>query len=193
VTIDPCERWCEGMLMDRAGSRGRDVAHAAGRPVVTQKFQKFTGTLARQPLEGRLRGEEITFTTGTATYRGRVHGDDLHVSATVDGKTDRVARAARPGWGNAFSRQAVLDRRFASQLGFTFRPARVLREPIHEPADRTDSVYCPPRQPCTPRVAHTSAAAWPHLREFFPLQQQQKPERSEHIDVKPAEESRPHS
>ena len=94
VTIHPCERWCEGMLWIVPARVGGTWRTPQGDLVVTQTFQKFTGTLARQPLEGRLRGEEITFTAGTTTYRGQVHGDDLHVSATVDDK--RIEWHARP-------------------------------------------------------------------------------------------------
>jgi hypothetical protein len=33
-----------------------------------------------------LHGEEITFTAGGVSYRGRVEDDRMRVSATVDGK-----------------------------------------------------------------------------------------------------------
>ena len=94
IAIDPCERWCEGMLWIVPARVGGTWRTPQGDLVVTQKFQKFTGTLGRQPVDGRLRGEEITFTAGTTTYRGRVHLQDMHVTATVDGKP--IEWRARP-------------------------------------------------------------------------------------------------
>ena len=90
----PVRAMVRGHAVDRAARVGGTWRTPQGDLVVTQKFQQFTGTLARQRVEGRLRGEEITFTVGTTTYHGRVHGDDLHVSATVDDK--RIEWHARP-------------------------------------------------------------------------------------------------
>lgn len=94
VTIDPCERWCEGMLWIVPARVGGTWRTPQGDLVLTQRFQKFSGTLAGQPVEGRLRGEAITFTAGPATYRGRVQDQDMHVSAT-DG-SQPVEWHARP-------------------------------------------------------------------------------------------------
>jgi precorrin-6B methylase 2 len=42
---------------------------------LTQKFQMVSGTLGSTPIsEGRLRGDELTFTAGGARYSGRVEG-----------------------------------------------------------------------------------------------------------------------
>ena len=65
-----------------------------GDLVLTQKFQKFSGTLHGEPVEGRLRGTEISFTAGATTYRGQVDGLIMRVSATVDGKP--IEWTARP-------------------------------------------------------------------------------------------------
>ena len=94
VKIDPCDRWCEGMLWIVPARVGGTWRTPQGDLVLTQRFQKFSGTLGPQPVEGRLRGEEITFTAGTTTYRGRVHGQDMHVSAVADGRP--VEWHARP-------------------------------------------------------------------------------------------------
>jgi hypothetical protein len=45
-------------------------------------------------VEGRLRGEEITFTAGATSYRGRVQDQDMHVSATAGGRS--IEWHARP-------------------------------------------------------------------------------------------------
>jgi hypothetical protein len=45
---------------------------------LTQEFQKVTGTLGSTPItDGRLRGDEITFTAGSAKYTGRVNGSTI--------------------------------------------------------------------------------------------------------------------
>jgi SAM-dependent methyltransferase len=93
ITIDPCERWCEGMLWIVPARVGGTWRTPHGDLVLTQKFQKFTGTLGAQPVEGRLRGTEISFTAGTVEYRGVVDRTVMRVSATVDGKP--IAWSAR--------------------------------------------------------------------------------------------------
>jgi SAM-dependent methyltransferase len=94
ITIDPCERWCEGMLWIVPARVGGTWRTPHGDLVLTQKFQKFTGTLGDQTVEGRLRGAEIAFTAGTVQYQGRVDGTVMRVAATVDGKA--VEWSARP-------------------------------------------------------------------------------------------------
>ena len=94
ITIDPCERWCEGMLWIVPARVGGTWRTPHGDLVVTQKFQKFSGTLGGQPVEGRLRGTVISFTAGTVAYHGRVDGAMMRVSATVDGKA--IEWSARP-------------------------------------------------------------------------------------------------
>lgn len=94
ITIDPCERWCEGMLWIVPARVGGTWRTPQGDLAVTQTFQKFTGTLGGQPVEGRLRGTEITFTAGTTTYHGHVDGYVMRVSADVSGK--HVEWSARP-------------------------------------------------------------------------------------------------
>jgi hypothetical protein len=69
-----------------------------GDLTLTQRFQFVSGTLGHDRVEnGRLRGEELSFTVGTVTYRGRVDGDRMRVSADVDGR--RVEWTARPAPG----------------------------------------------------------------------------------------------
>jgi len=50
-----------------------------GALTLTQNFQMLSGTLGNQAIQGRLRGNEITFTAGNAKYSG-----------TVDGKTMKI-------------------------------------------------------------------------------------------------------
>jgi hypothetical protein len=56
-----------------------------------------TGTLGKEPIEnGRLRGAEMFFTVGKAAYTGRVEGNRLRVSATVDGQPIAWTATALP-------------------------------------------------------------------------------------------------
>ena len=48
---------------------------------ITQTFQMITGTLGSTALEGRLRGDEITFTAGSTKYVGKVDGNTIKGSA----------------------------------------------------------------------------------------------------------------
>ena len=62
-----------------------------------QKFQVVSGTLAKDPIEnGRLRGNEISFTVGQTTYTGRVEANRMQVRATVDGQPVEWTAVALP-------------------------------------------------------------------------------------------------
>jgi hypothetical protein len=83
--IEPCERWCTAMLWVVPARVGGTWRTPKGDLTLTQRFQFVSGTLATEPIEsGRVRGEEISFTVGTATYGGRVDGDRMLVSERVD-------------------------------------------------------------------------------------------------------------
>ena len=85
-SIEPCERWCTAMLWIVPARVGGRWFTPKGDLELTQKFQFFSGTLGRDPVEnGRLKGPEISFTVAGAEYRGRVDGDRMRLSAIVDG------------------------------------------------------------------------------------------------------------
>jgi hypothetical protein len=87
ASIEPCERWCTAMLWVVPARVGGTWRTPKGDLTLTQRFQFVSGTLGTEPIEsGRLRGEEISFTVGTARYGGRVDGDQMRVSAPVNGK-----------------------------------------------------------------------------------------------------------
>jgi SAM-dependent methyltransferase len=90
ATITPCERWCTAMLWIVPAHVGGLWRTPRGELNLTQRFQMLSGTLGDEPIEnGRLHGEEITFTAGGVTYSGRVEGTRMTVSATVDGKPEK--------------------------------------------------------------------------------------------------------
>jgi hypothetical protein len=87
ATVEPCQRWCTALLWIVPARVGGRWLAPKGDLILTQRFQFISGTLGHDPIKsGRLRGEEISFTVGTATYRGQVDGYRMRVSATVDGK-----------------------------------------------------------------------------------------------------------
>ena len=87
ATIEPCERWCKAMLWIVPARVEGVWVTPKGDLTLTQHFQQLSGRLGRDPIDhGRLRGEDISFTVGGATYRGRVNTDRMHVSAMVNDK-----------------------------------------------------------------------------------------------------------
>jgi len=96
ITLDePCERWCKAMLWVVPARVGGVWLTPKGDLTLTQKFQLFSGTLGRDAVEnGRLQGEEISFTAGGVNYQGRVEDDRMRVNAIVDGKP--ITWTARP-------------------------------------------------------------------------------------------------
>jgi Methyltransferase domain len=98
ASIEPCERWCTAMLWIVPARVGGTWRTPKGDLTLTQRFQFISGTLGTEAIEnGRVRGEEISFTVGTATYSGRVDGDQMRVSAPVNGTLVKwTARFAPP-------------------------------------------------------------------------------------------------
>jgi hypothetical protein len=95
ASIGECERWCTAMLWVVPARVGGTWRTPKGDLTLSQRFQIVSGTLGKDPIEdGRLHGDEISFTAGSAAYRGRVDGYRMHVSATVDGRL--VDWAAQP-------------------------------------------------------------------------------------------------
>ncbi len=71
----------------------------AGEIAFDQRFQVVTGTIKTSSgtariENGRLRGDEITFTAGSSQYTGRVTGDTIQGQVTGPG-AERAWRATR--------------------------------------------------------------------------------------------------
>jgi SAM-dependent methyltransferase len=78
VTED-CTSWCTAYLWIVPAKVEGTWRLAGSELTLAQQFQKLTGTLrtgtnAVPIADGRLRGDEITFTAGDTTYTGRVSG-----------------------------------------------------------------------------------------------------------------------
>jgi hypothetical protein len=89
---DDCTSWCTALLwivpakVEGAWQLGQNELK------ITQNFQNFTGTLGSQTIsDGKLRGDEITFKAGGATYSGKVEGTSMKGTATGTNGTSWTA------------------------------------------------------------------------------------------------------
>ena len=62
---------------------------------ITQTYQKIAGTLGTTKIEGKMIGDQITFTAGKTTYTGRVNGTTIQ--GTAPGAWTATKREARTG------------------------------------------------------------------------------------------------
>ena len=82
--IEECTSWCTAHLWIVPARVEGTWQLPQGALTLAQEFQMVSGTLGSTPLTaGRLRGDEITFTVGEASYTGRVQGNTI--SGTVAG------------------------------------------------------------------------------------------------------------
>jgi hypothetical protein len=71
-----CSNWCTALLWIVPAKVEGTWQLGTQRLTLNQKFQTVSGTLGSQAIsEGRLRGDEITFTVGNQKYSGRVDGN----------------------------------------------------------------------------------------------------------------------
>jgi hypothetical protein len=97
VAIEPCERWCTALMWIVPARVGGTWSTPEGDLTLTQKFQMVSGTLGQGAIEnGRLRGQEISFTVGTSRYTGRVEWNRMRIRATVDGRIVEWTANAQP-------------------------------------------------------------------------------------------------
>ncbi len=72
---DDCTSWCTALLWIVPAKVEGAWQHPKGELKLTQQFQMVSGTLGSTPIsEGRLRGNDLTFTAGNVKYVGRVDG-----------------------------------------------------------------------------------------------------------------------
>jgi len=86
ATIEPCERWCKAMLWIVPARVGGTWRTPKGPLVLTQRFQFVSGTLAKEPVTGRIRGEAVTLSVGSTAYEGRVADFRMRLLPTGGGK-----------------------------------------------------------------------------------------------------------
>ena len=84
---DDCVSWCTALLwIVPAKVEGTWDVPGSGTMTLFQQFQNVTGSLGTvgKIADGRLRGDEFTFTVGNSKYTGRVSGNTM--TGTVNGK-----------------------------------------------------------------------------------------------------------
>ena len=85
VTED-CTSWCKAMLWIVPAKVEGTWQTPAGDLALKQTFQMVSGTLGGKPIaDGKLRGDELTFSAGGAKYTGRVNGLTIKGTATGGG------------------------------------------------------------------------------------------------------------
>jgi SAM-dependent methyltransferase len=87
-----CTNWCTALLWIVPAKAAGAWTMPEGAMTLQQEFQMVTGALtsagASKPITGgRLRGDAITFTVDGAKYEGRVTGNTIAGTVTVNGKT----------------------------------------------------------------------------------------------------------
>ena len=85
-TITECQSWCTAHLWIVPAKVAGAWQLPQGVLTLTQTFQMVSGTLGSTPVSGgKLLGEEITFTVGSAVYNGRVQGNTIRGTVTGGG------------------------------------------------------------------------------------------------------------
>ena len=73
--------WCTALLWIVPAKVAGTWNTPNGALTLTQNFQIITGTLGSQALQGRLNGNEITFTAGSTKYSGTVDGNTMKMAS----------------------------------------------------------------------------------------------------------------
>jgi hypothetical protein len=99
---EDCVSWCTALLWIVPAKADGVWTLPNGELTLTQEFQMLSGTLrvgsdSTPVTEGRLRGDQITFTAGKTVYTGKVNGATMEGTATAGGATTKWAatRAAK--------------------------------------------------------------------------------------------------
>jgi len=80
---DDCTSWCTALLWIVPAKVEGTWRLPQGELTLEQQFQNLSGTLGSTPItDGKLRGDEITFTVGKARYTGRVSGNTIQGTVT---------------------------------------------------------------------------------------------------------------
>jgi len=87
VTVDDCASWCTAILYIVPAKVAGTWRLPQGQLTLTQNYQMLTGTLVAggqtAEVKGKLRGDEITFTSGQREFTGKVNGSAME--GTVKG------------------------------------------------------------------------------------------------------------
>jgi precorrin-6B methylase 2 len=81
VTDGCSSSWCTALFWIVPAKVEGTWNTPSGALTLTQNFQMISGTLGGQAIQGRLRGNEITFTAGTTKYSGTVDGNTMKIAS----------------------------------------------------------------------------------------------------------------
>jgi hypothetical protein len=81
VTDGCSSSWCTALLWIVPAKVAGTWNTPSGALTLTQNFQMISGTLGSQAIQGRLRGNEITFSAGTTKYTGTVDGTTIKIAS----------------------------------------------------------------------------------------------------------------
>jgi precorrin-6B methylase 2 len=88
ATIEKCESWCTALFWVVPAKVAGTWQSPQGSLNVQQQFQMLSGTMGSTAIaNGKMRGEQISFTAGAAQYTGRVNGSRIEGTMTAGGKT----------------------------------------------------------------------------------------------------------
>jgi precorrin-6B methylase 2 len=93
---DGCSSWCTIMLWIVPAKVAGTWRMPLGELKLEQDFQTISGTLATAPIDnGRVRGDQISFTAGGVQYTGRVNGKTIEgIAKTSNGERPWTATRA---------------------------------------------------------------------------------------------------
>jgi hypothetical protein len=75
---NPCVSWCTALLWIIPAKAQGTWKMPQGNLTLTQQFQKLTGTLGTAPIaDGKVNGDEISFTAGGTKYTGKLNGNTI--------------------------------------------------------------------------------------------------------------------
>jgi hypothetical protein len=87
-TISPCEQWCTAHFWIVPAKVDGGWKSQAGNLTLKQQFQMVSGTMGAAPItNGKLRGDQITFTAGGSQYTGRVNGNRIEGTVASGGRS----------------------------------------------------------------------------------------------------------
>ncbi len=81
ITDGCSSSWCTALFWVVPAKVAGTWNTPSGALTLTQNFQMLSGTLGNQAIQGRLRGNEITFTAGTTKYAGTVDGNTIKITS----------------------------------------------------------------------------------------------------------------
>jgi precorrin-6B methylase 2 len=81
VTDGCSSSWCTALLWIVPAKVAGTWNTPNGALILTQNFQMISGTLGNQAIQGRLSGNEITFTAGSTKYAGTVEGNSIKITS----------------------------------------------------------------------------------------------------------------